>query len=421
MTTILLTQSNRFILGPIAKLLGWLMNAIYLFLNNFGIQNIGLCIILFTVLVYLCMLPLTVKQQKFAKVSAQMNPELQEIRKKYKGKNDQVSVQKLNEETKLVYEKYGSSPSGQCLPLLVQMPIFFSLYSVINNIPAYVGSVKGIFMPLAESLSSSDNITNFIKFLSDNKIKVTNIDKAASLAVQKNSVIDALYKLSTDQWEKLKDSFESLGSMINNTQTSIDHMNNFLGINIANSPSSMFMNAISNKNYIMVIAALLIPVLSALTQIMNYKLMPQTISDDDSNPMASSMKSLNFTMPIISAVFCFTLPTGMGIYWITGAVVRSIQQVAINKYLNRISTDELVKMNQEKMKKKNEKSGTPAQKISTNAKINTKKIDETKKITSNKEKDSVNMSTENNNKVSKSGSLTSKANLVKQYNEKNLK
>ncbi|RDU23548.1 YidC/Oxa1 family membrane protein insertase [Anaerosacchariphilus polymeriproducens] len=419
MTSILLTQSNTFILGPIAKLLGWLMNAIYMFLNNFGIQNIGLCIILFTVVVYLCMLPLTIKQQKFAKMSAKMNPELQEIRKKYKGKNDQASMQKLNEETKLVYEKYGSSPSGQCLPLLVQMPIFFSLYRVINNIPAYVGSVKGIFMPLAESLSSSDNINNFIKFLSDKNIKVVNIDKAASLAIQKNSIIDALYKLSTDQWDALKDSFNGLGSMISNTQSSIDHMNNFLGINIANSPSSIFMSAISNKNYIMVIAALLIPVLSAITQIMNYKLMPQSIPDDDSNPMASSMKSLNFTMPIISAVFCFTLPAGMGIYWISGAVVRSIQQVAINKYLNRVSTDELVRINQEKVKKKNEKSGNPAQKISTNAKINTKKIDETKKTTSYSEKDTVSKSTENS--TSKPGSLASKANLVKQYNEKNLK
>lgn len=418
MTSILLTQSNTFILGPVAKLLGWLMNAIYMFLDKLGIQNIGLCIIIFTVVIYLCMLPLTINQQKFSKLSAKMNPELQAIRKKYQGKNDQDSMQKLNNETKLVYEKYGASPTGTCLPLLIQMPILFSLYKVIYNIPAYVGSVKDAFVPLAKSLSTTDNIKIFTEFLSDNKVSVK-VDTAANLATQQNSVIDALYKLSTTQWDSLKDSFVSLGSLITDTQSSINHMNNFLGINIANSPSSIFTSAFTSKNYIMIFVALIIPLLSALTQIINYKLMPQSMPTDDNSAMASSMKSLNFTMPIISAFMCFSLPAGMGIYWIIGAVVRSIQQLAINKYLDRVSLDELIKKNQEKLAKKNEKSGNIMKNISNNAKINTKNIDDvSKKTSSNMNNNSVNKSSESN---SKSNSLTSKANMVKHYNEKNQK
>ena len=69
MAGILLTQNNTFIIGDVARILGWIMNVLFNFLNNvFGIQNIGLCIILFTVLIYLLMLPLTVKQQKFSKL-----------------------------------------------------------------------------------------------------------------------------------------------------------------------------------------------------------------------------------------------------------------------------------------------------------------------------------------------------------------
>ena len=102
----LLTKSNTFIIGPIATVLGVIMNAIFDFCNGvFGIQNIGLCIILFTVLIYVLMIPMTVKQQKFSKLSAQMNPEIQKIQKKYKGKQDQASMMKLNEETKAVYAK----------------------------------------------------------------------------------------------------------------------------------------------------------------------------------------------------------------------------------------------------------------------------------------------------------------------------
>lgn len=105
-------------------------------------ENIGLCIILFTILIYVLMLPMTIKQQKFSKLSAQMNPELQKIQKKYKGKQDQVSMMKMNEETREVYAKYGVSPTGSCLPLLIQFPILFALYRVIWNVPAYVAGVK---------------------------------------------------------------------------------------------------------------------------------------------------------------------------------------------------------------------------------------------------------------------------------------
>ena len=134
----LLTKSTTFIIGPVATLLGYIMNGIFWVQSQIGIESIGLCIILFTIVIYMLLMPLTIKQQKFSKLQSKMNPELQAIQKKYKDKRqDQAAMMKMNEETQAVYQKYGVNPMGSCLQLIIQMPILFALYRVIWNIPAY--------------------------------------------------------------------------------------------------------------------------------------------------------------------------------------------------------------------------------------------------------------------------------------------
>ena len=119
------------IIKQISWLLGQVMNGIYNVMSGlFGIENIGICIIIFTIIVYSFMIPLTIKQQKFSKMSAVMQPEIRKIQKKYEGKKDQASMLKQQEEMKLVYEKYGTSMSGGCLPLLIQMPVRISVRTV---------------------------------------------------------------------------------------------------------------------------------------------------------------------------------------------------------------------------------------------------------------------------------------------------
>ena len=104
------------------------------------------------------MIPLQIKQQKFSKMNAVMSPELQKISKKYRGKKDQASQMKMQEETMAVYEKYGVSPTGSCLQLFIQMPIFFALYQVIINIPGYIGEIKAIFDKAVVSITSPDTV-----------------------------------------------------------------------------------------------------------------------------------------------------------------------------------------------------------------------------------------------------------------------
>ena len=141
----LLTKSGG-ILGPIATVLGYIMSGIFAVLVAIHIPNIGLSIVLFTIVIYMLMLPLTYRQQKFSRMTPLMNPELNAIREKYKGKNDQATMQRMNEETQQVYAKYGVNPAGSCVQLVVQMLILFPLYRVIMNIPAYVPQVKKVFV-----------------------------------------------------------------------------------------------------------------------------------------------------------------------------------------------------------------------------------------------------------------------------------
>ncbi len=427
----LLTKSGGW-LGPVAVILGLIMNAIFSLCDMISLPNIGLCIILFTIIIYLLMMPLTIKQQKFSKLSAKMNPELQAIQKKYKNKQDQASMVKMNEETKEVYAKYGVSPVGSCLQLLIQMPILFALYRVIWNIPAYVDGVKNAFMPLAEKILSIAGSQDYLaKFASSNNV---NFEK---LGYTTDTIIDCLYKFKPADWSAMAadGKFSNISHLVTSTQQSVDHMNNFLGINIANSPLNMIRDLFSSGEFsiLILIAALAIPVLAGLTQWMNIKLSTSATnpSANDEGSMAASMKMMNNLMPLMSVVFCFTLPAGMGIYWIAGAVVRSVQQVMINKQIEKMDIDVMIQKNMEKSlakeNKQREKMGLPPKKeYGTKTKVNANHISNGNKkpsVTKEDRDKQIKNSTDyyNSSSKAKPGSLAAKARMVEQFNEKNRK
>ncbi|NLK77898.1 MAG: YidC/Oxa1 family membrane protein insertase [Clostridiales bacterium] len=417
----ILTQYSGKIIGPIAKLIGYIMNYLYMFLDKvFGIQNIGICIILFTFIIYMCMIPLTYKQQKFSKLSQKMQPEIKEIQKKYQGKKDQSSMMKMNEETQAVYEKYGVSPTGSCVQMLIQMPILLAMYRVVYNVPAYVSSVKEVYTPLVDKITSVSGFQDIItKFVSDVKVRPMyglNFDTATSTS---NSIIDMLYALPSHGWEVLKDSFSGLSDIISSTATQVSHLNNFLGINIANTPISMLKNGWSEKDFILIISALAVPLISYLTQVINIKLMPTAANaNGDNDAMARQMKTMNMMMPLFSLFMCFSVPVGLGIYWIAGSVIRCIQQLIINKRMENLDLDDIIEKNKEKARKKKEKRGVYQNQIANAAKMNTRNI---KEPMSEREKDEKIRQTEEYAKKAKTGSLLEKANMVKEFNERNNK
>lgn len=419
---LLLTQSNTFLIGPIASLLGYIMSAIYWLQDKIGLANIGLCIILFTIVIYMILTPLTIQQQKFSRLSARMNPELQAIQKKYKGKNqDQAAMMKMNEETQAVYAKYGVNPMGSCVQLIIQMPILFALYRVIWNIPAYVSQVKDAFLPLAEKLLVTSGAQEFLSTaagsLNVSFKEMTNL-----------TIVDVLYKFKPANWSALMEEFPGLSDLISSTQTQVDHMNYFLGLNIADSPLNIITTSLKSGAILMVIGAALVPILSALTQWLNTKLMSTSSNNNTSqdDTMAGTMKTMNTVMPLMSAVFCLTLPVGLGIYWIAGAVIRGIQQVVINRYIDKMDMDEIMKKNLEKMNKKRAKQGLPPQRMNENAKINTRNINTNTVYANNAKKNTKADIQKQAGKIpdtgaktgaAKPGSLAAKAQMVKQYNE----
>lgn len=439
MNLIFLTQNQTFIIGWVAKLLGLIMNGIFEVIDSIGIPNVGLAIILFTVVVNLLMMPLTIKQQKFSKLSAKMNPEIQAIQQKYKNKRDNDSMMAQNEEIQAVYAKYGVSPSGSCVQLLIQMPILFALYRVIYSMPAYVGKIKEAFFPLVDNLIVQAGSAEFIQGFKNAgmylKQFTNDLFVNGDTTYIQNTYIDVLNKASTAEFSSIAEKFPSVANDVSNTMELLNKYNNFLGINIGNSPSftvGQGWHAEGGVQWLVIFGALAIPLLAALTQWINVKLMPQAPSNssgasDQQNSMVQSMKMMNMMMPIMSAFFCYTLPAGMGLYWIAGSVVRSIQQVAINRHLDKMDFDEIIKKNSVKSAKKMEKLKKNQERINAYANMNTKGIQSKANIASDKtvqstpvqNKPAQNKTAKGTNSGSGSGNITSKANLVRQYNEKN--
>ena len=203
MSSILLTPNDSAILGPIAKLLGWILDWIYTALAYIGIENVGLSIIILTIIIYTLMLPLTYKQQKFSKMSQKMQPEMKKIQDKYKGKKDQESMQAMNQETQLLYQKYGISPMGSCVQMLIQMPIWFALYRVFYNVPAYISIVKEKFVDIANEIVTIDGFAEIMtKIQSDFRVTLTTkpnfvVSDSNTIDAVKNFVIDVIYKVPT--------------------------------------------------------------------------------------------------------------------------------------------------------------------------------------------------------------------------------
>lgn len=487
MTSILMAGCyDFFIIRWIAQILGVIMSALYSLFSFVGIYNIGLCIVAFTIIVKMLMFPMTLKQQKFTKVSSVMQPELQAIQKKYQNKKDNDSMIRMQQETKAVYAKYGTSPTGSCLPLLIQMPILLALYAVIISIPTYVPAVSNLYENIGtEIVSVMDdfNEINTVNTIVTNKkneelstiiknnykeeyytsealdIKDTVIydnlsdmyatvkplndfndgyDIASTLIKDLKNTSDADWKKAIEeenkkekpsqykvdlltkyseftdtQWNSLEDEFAVAKANIEKEEEEISSIYSFAFIDLSKSPSE-------GEWY-----ALIIPLLAFLTQFLSVKISQSTQPSMEGNPMASSMKMMTLIMPLISAFFCYSLPAGLGLYWVMNAVVQILQQLFINDHFKSMDVNEIIAENVAKKAKKAEKRGittTATDKhLSSAATMNAKNI----KVDSKYKNDAVEVSESNNAEESgntsskKMGSIASRANMVQSFNEKN--
>lgn len=424
------------ILGPISMIFGYLMNGIYLGLEKIGFGNIGIAIIIFTLITRLILYPMTVEQQKTSKMMAVIQPEIKAIQAKYQGKTDQQSMMAQQAETKAVYEKYGTSMVGNCAQLLIQMPIIFGLYRVIMNVPAYVPIIKEHFIKMVDAMGGVNAIPTLQSFFNDNLKEIKGITLKQihnfglddptkyNVEAQENFIIDFLYKLNPKQISLLATKFSSEAQVtINKEMDYINKANSFCGLNLSTAP---------NAEGFKITPYLLIPILAGVTQYLSVMIMQKqtqnkAVVQDDNDQMANTMKSMNIMMPLMSVVFCWGFATGIGVYWIASSLFMLITQLIVNAQLKKLNIDDLIKKNIEKANKKRIKKGLPpidANKTAINIEKAQEKIDKTledrKNLINDQMKhieDADKYYFENENK----NSLFAHANMVQKYNEKNNK
>ncbi len=348
------------VIGQICWVLGKVMDLIYTGLDYIMPTDaglVGLSIIVYTIFVYTLMLPITISQQRSTRLTSAMNPELQAIQKKYKNKNDQVSMQKQQDEMQAVYDKYGTSMWSGCLPMLIQLPLLFALYPVVYNIERYVPALE----------SAPADVYQFL----------------------------TIPNMTTSPWTMLTNSGD-------------------YGLAPA----------------VIIITAIALPVLSGVTQYLSIRLsqaMMNSAGQDNGGAMGNSMRWMNLFMPLFSVWLVATLPAGIGLYWIASAIFRCIQQVLINRHLNKTSIEEVMEKNQEKAKQKEEKKKAKAknaekpEKVTAMAQTNTRNLG----ASAGSRHETAEDEKERQEKVARAkasaanaqeGSLTARANLVQRYN-----
>ena len=345
----MLTQIGG-ILKPFAWVFGQVFNLLYELLGVIGIENVAVTVVLFTIVTKLLMTPLTIKQQRFSKLSSKMSPELSKITEKYKGKKDEQSIRMQQLEQQAVYEKYGANPMSGCLPMLITLPIMFALYRVIYAIPAYVDDIYVLYNTIAESLKSVDYFSYMTEIASTVGVATSKFAEIGDNVLTNNHLIDIMTKFGTEQWEALTEQFPALSETITTTVTKINDIHSIGGANILNTPSHYGFSL-----------ALLIPVLAVATQLLQSKLsMASTNKNQNKNnesAMAQSMNSMLYIMPFVSGFMCWMFPICIGIYWVASTVVTIISQFIINRHIDRMDLDEMIQKNVEKQNKRKAKMG----------------------------------------------------------------
>ncbi|MDP4180185.1 MAG: YidC/Oxa1 family membrane protein insertase [Bacillota bacterium] len=264
----------------IAKPMGQILYFIY---DNLAFKSYGIALIIFTIFVKVLLLPLMIKQYHSMAKMQELGPKLKELQAKYK--NDK---EKLQQESWKLYQENNYNPASGCLPLLIQMPILLALWQVISKPLTYMIGIHDKIDPLAKVLKVSTKGYTEINIISNfSTSKVGNI----------------------------------LSSNVSNIIEQMKHGFTFLGVNLGWIPSAEY------KSHIVL---LLIPILAAGTIFISTKMSTVNTAQQMDNPMQKSMLLMG---PMMTLIFSFSFPAGMGLYWIVGGVFQIFQQMFINKLM----------------------------------------------------------------------------------------
>ena len=277
-----------------------LLGSILSFFNTICGNNYLLAIVLFALLFKIILFPFSIKQQKNSVKQAKLRPKEMAIKKKYKGRDDQDSRLKMQQEIQEMYRTEGYSPFGGCLPLLLQLPIIFALYEVIRNPLTYI-SGAGKLATITEKITK------------------------AGFELKKN-----ITGLELVDWLKQGDNLANVNDKVKdlNLPDKVADLPNFnvFGINFGTVPSEGMGSGAWGLLWI------LIPVLTFVFAYGSMKLTRKLSYQADQEMNAGcSMKVMDFAMPLMSAYFAYLWPSLMGIYWMLSNILGVVQQFILKK------------------------------------------------------------------------------------------
>lgn len=303
----------------IVQPMGFIIEFIYNFIPNYGVA-----LILFTILIKLLILPLNLKSQRSMVKQQKLMPQIQELQRKYA--NDK---EKLNKEMMELYQANGANPATGCLPLLLQFPIIIGLFQVIQKPLSYM---------LRVNFNAPENINKVIEL---QQIVANNPDLSA---MAPGGFLESTMEGLANNFQIAMSNFAANPAVQGFSDWVINF--NFLGLDLSRYPSevwgplnSLLTGQVSPQLWT-TLPLLLIPVLSGLTSWLLSKMSgsnsPQTsAAADGSNTAASMNKSMMLMMPIMSILFTFSLPAGVGLYWIVSNVAQMIQQYFTVAYFKK--------------------------------------------------------------------------------------
>ena len=287
-------------IDAILKVFGYVVEFCY----NIGGQNYLVGLILFAIVVKLAMLPLSIKQQKNSIKQASLRPKEMAIRNKYKGRNDQPTQQKLQNEIYELYQRENFNPAGGCLPLLIQLPILLGLYQVIIR-------------PLEFLCRIPKDVVNSIM---KGDVLKTLVSEDAIARMSQIELVDVIKK-----------NFSAFSSEIGEYVSSASDLPNFnffnTNVNLAEIPS------IDNISVL-----LLVPVLTFVISFLSMKINKKfTYNANEGVQMdqaaGCSAKMMDWMMPLMSVYITFIVPAVIGIYWMFNNIFGTIQQIILAKVM----------------------------------------------------------------------------------------
>ncbi len=269
--------------------------------------NYILALFLFAVIVEICMLPFSIKQQKNSIKQARLRPKEMAIRNKYKGRTDQATQQKCQNEIMEMYQRENFNPMSGCLPLLIQMPIIIALYNVVINPLKYICQLSDeAITAVNEAITKLPSYTDFVG--------------RGSETIKQMGIIRDNF-----------DYFKSLGiEGFAENIPSVDAIPNFLffggHLDLAQTPS------FDSFNWL-----LAIPVLTFVFAFLSSKVIKKfsyqpTVSENDKSQGCSNAM-MDFMMPLMSVYIAFIVPGAIGVYWMFKNIISMLEKIIIAKVM----------------------------------------------------------------------------------------